>query len=107
MFADAQAERIRPSGLCGATQDQLVSGQGLAGGTSDLDLNEVSGRGEAIEVDDLVVGCAAPQAARIRARGTFDQHLERASDEPLSALVRAALDHLDQPLEPLHLDLMR
>ncbi len=43
----------------------------------------------------------------IRTGRSLDKHLERAPDEPLGALRRAPLDHLDQALQPLDLDLMR
>ena len=64
------------------------------------------GRREPVEVDDLVVARAAAQAARVGPRRSLDEHLERAADEALGAFARAALDHLDEALEPLHLELV-
>ena len=39
--------------------------------------------------------------------GPFDEHVERAPDEALRALARAALDDLDEPLHALDLHLVR
>ena len=38
--------------------------------------------------------------ARVGAARPLDEHLDRAPDEPLRALAGAALDDLDEPLEP-------
>ena len=65
------------------------------------------GDGEAVEVDDLVVAGAAADAAGVGARRALDEHVERAADEPLRALARAALDDLDEALHPLDGDLVR
>src|SRR6202034_4749267 len=73
----------------------------------DLDLDELTRRGEAIEVHHLVVPRTAAQTGGVRPRGPLDEHLERAADEPLPPLRCAALDHRDEPLEPRDLELVR
>ena len=62
--------------------------QRLARGRGDLDRDDLAGRAEAVEVDDLVVAGAAAQARRVVARGALDEHVERAADEALGALAR-------------------
>ena len=47
------------------------------------------------------------QAGWIGPRRTLDEHVERAADEPLGALVRPPLHHLDQSLQALDLELVR
>src|SRR6478735_4069194 len=75
--------------------------------TGDLDRDDLARRAETGEVDDLVVADPAAQPRRVVARGALDQHVERPPHEPLCALARAALDHLDQALHALDGDLVR
>src|SRR5437588_4893087 len=87
-----------------AAQDRLVSGKRLTRGAGDLDPDELSRGGQAVEVDDLVVRRAATHSARVGARGAFDEHLKCPSDEPLRSFVGPSLDDLDEAPESLHLD---
>ena len=73
----------------------------------DLDLDQLAGLAGALEVDRLVVACAAPEPRRVGPAGPLDQHLHRPADEPLGALAGAALDQLDEALHPLALDRVR
>ena len=81
--------------------------QRLRGGAFDLDVDQLAGLGDAVEVDRLVVAGAAPQLGLVGAAGPFDQDLHRPADEALGALGGAPLDHLDQPFHPLDLDRVR
>src|SRR3954466_13573174 len=85
----------------------LVAGERGAGGRVDLNLRVLARLGQAREVDGLVVARAAAQLGGIGARRALDQHLHRAADEALGALVRVALDRLDEALHPLTLDRVR
>ena len=50
---------------------------------------------------------AATKAAWIRTRGSLDQHVDRAPDEPFGPFAPTALDDLHQALHPFHLDPVR
>src|SRR5438067_4423926 len=79
----------------------------LARRALDLHLDELARRAETVEVDHLVVARAAAKPRGVGTRRPFHEHLERSPDEPLGALAGAPLDHLDEPLHPLDLDLVR
>src|SRR5947209_10930037 len=97
---------IRTSGSPGIRGNPMGARERLASGAVDLDLDELAGRGETVEVDHLVVARAPPKPRGVGPRGPFHEHLERAPQESLGTLVGAPLDHLDEPLHPLDLDLM-
>src|SRR5690242_19490868 len=89
-------------GSAGACEQRHLTGERLARRTRDRDRHDLAGRGEAVEVDDLVVAGAAAEAARVGPRGALHEHVERAADEALRALAGAPLDDLDEPLHALH-----
>src|SRR4051794_18242076 len=90
-----------------AREQRLLAGQRRARGRVDLDRHDLARRREAGEVHRLAVARATADARGVGARRALDEHVERAPDEALGALVGAALDHLDQALHPLDLDLVR
>src|SRR3954471_14360424 len=103
-----RAGRPRPAGLCRrAREERLLPRERLARGRVDLDGDDLARPREAGEVDRLVVPRAATDARGVRARGGLDEDVERAADEPLRSLVRAALHDLDEALHALDLDVVR
>src|SRR3954469_17182894 len=91
----------------GAGEQGLLAGQRLARRGRDRHRDDLARRGQAVEVDDLVVGRAAADAAGVVAVGALHEHVERAADEPLRTLPRPPLDDPDEPLHALDAHLVR
>src|ERR1700761_4992886 len=72
----------------------------------DRDSDDLSGRAEAGDIDDLVVTRPAAHAARIGSRRTLDEHVESPTHKTLCALMSGPLDDLDEALHPRDLDLV-
>src|SRR5262249_60052692 len=72
----------------------------------DLDGYELTGLRGAREVDGGVPARAAAEPAFVRPAGTLDKHLLDPSDPLLVPCLRNSLDDLDQPLDPLVLELV-
>src|SRR4051812_45121777 len=93
-------------GSSGSREQRLAPGQRLTRGGADLHRDDLAGRRQAVEVDDLVVGGATAQARGVVARGTLDEHVEGAAHEALGALAGAPLHDLHEPLHTLDGDLV-
>ena len=76
------------------------------GGAVDQDVDELARLGVAGEVDRDVAARAAAQQAVVRPARTLDEHLLDGADALGVSLGGDALDDLDEPLEPLVLDLL-
>ena len=87
--ADAGRDARRAVGLARPRREALLAGQRLAGRASISTSASSPGRGEAGEVDDLVVARASAQALRVGPARALDEHLDGAPDEALRALARA------------------
>src|SRR5512132_820498 len=77
------------------------------GGVVDADIDEGSGLARPREVDGRVASRSTPQPRRVRATGPFDEHLLDPTDPSRVLLLRAALDNLDEPLDPHLFDMSR
>src|SRR5215207_3043395 len=99
-------DREKPQ-LGGAAEQALGSRERGRGGARDLYLDQLAGRGGAVEVDGLVVTSAAAQTGGIGTARPLDQDLEGAAEEALGPLASAPLHELDQALHPVALDPVR
>ena len=96
---------VRPRG---AARSDMLAGQRLARGRGDLaPARARPACARPAKLTTLLWRRAAAQPGRVGARRALDEHLERAADEALGALARAALDDLDEPLHALDLHLVR
>src|SRR4051794_41489673 len=91
----------------GAREQRHLAAERLTRRSGDLHRDDLPGAGQAVEVHDLVVTGATADAARIGPRRAFDEHVERAADEPLRPLPGATLHDLDEALESLDRRLVR
>jgi hypothetical protein len=91
----------------GGDGNRLRSGERRGGGGLDRHRNELSGRRGAGEVHGGVASRPPAQQRRVGPARPLDEHLFDAADAACIPLVRDALDDLDEPLDPLVLDLLR